>query len=197
MTRRIDQSFRGTHIAWTVRSTYISAVCVILPALLMFAPACDADDIPSAYVTAANAHRVPPAVLYAVGLTESRRTTPHGARPWPWTLNVDGRAYYYPSRSAAWLALRRHVAAKRTVDVGLMQVNWNWHSALLQDTWRALEPYHNLDAAARLLRGHYDATGDWWTAIGRYHAPANERRAERYRLRVGRHLKDLAHVAAR
>ena len=195
--RSVYPSLYATDIAQAIRRTCVVTACIVLPASCIFSPPCDARDIPHAYVTVANAHRVPPAVLYAVGLTESRRTTPHGVRPWPWTLNVDGRAYYYPSRSEAWLALRRHVAAKRTVDVGLMQVNWNWHSKLLKDTWRALEPYHNLDAAARLLRGHYDATGDWWTAIGRYHAPANERRAARYRLRVSKHLEDLAHVAAR
>src|SRR5690606_38498737 len=35
---------------------------------------------------------------------------------------------------------------------------------------QAFEPSFNVDYAARFLRGHYDETHSWKTAVGRYHS---------------------------
>ncbi|WP_242467267.1 lytic transglycosylase domain-containing protein [Ectothiorhodospira shaposhnikovii] len=153
--------------------------------------------IPPAYVAAAEAYRIPPEVLFAVALAESEiLLTSRRVLPWPWTLNVEGREERYRTRIEAYEAIQAHLAAgRRSIDIGLMQVNWHWHGELLQDPWLALDPHFNLRAGARILRDLHLEDGDWLISVGRYHAPARtpaaQARAERYRQRVIERLESL------
>lgn len=155
------------------------------------------DEIPKAYGRIAGEYGVPPAVLYAVALTESgQKLTTGSVRPWPWSLNVEGRPEYYASRGEAWQALMTHLAAGvRSIDIGLMQVNWRWHREALRDPWAALDPYFNLRVGASILRRRFEESRDWLLAAGRYHAPAAtgraRHRAAAYRGRVAKRLKRL------
>jgi hypothetical protein len=150
-------------------------------------PAWSADAVPSGYRLVASERAIPHAIFYAVALAESGRTlTTDGVRrPWPWTLNVAGDGYYYATRIEAWQALRKWLdQGKRSIDIGLMQVNWRYHQARLGDPWQALDPYHNLRVGAGILQDCYATRRDWWVSVGCYHAPANPERATRYRRRV-------------
>ena len=132
---------------------------------------------------------MPSTVLYGIALAESgRHIEGIGRRPWPWTLNIEGRGYYYASRHEAYVALRRALAAGKSVDVGVMQVNWRWHHSRLYDAWQALDPYHNLRTGAHILREQYQIKREWWRAVGAYHSPNDPRRAEGYARRVARQL---------
>ena len=46
----------------------------------------------------------------------------------------------------------------------------------------------------QLLRERHDETPDWFVAAGRYHAPSNPERAERYARRVFARLARIRHV---
>jgi hypothetical protein len=145
------------------------------------------ETVPSGYQAVAAERSIPEAIFYAVALAESGRNVESqaGRRPWPWTLNVGGKGYYYATRLEAWQALRDWLAqGKRSIDIGLMQVNWRYHQSRLGDPWQALDPYHNLRVGAEILQGCYANRQDWWDSVGCYHAPANPVRATRYRRRV-------------
>lgn len=150
--------------------------------------------VPQGYVDVANEHGIPPRILYAVAMQESALLLPSGiVRPWPWTLNVEGRAERFRGREEAHQALTWYLrSGVRSIDIGLMQVNWRWHGDRLRDPWTALDPYFNLRVGATILAEHYRSTGDWQKAIGLYHASANtpaaKHRAENYRADVNRHL---------
>lgn len=154
-------------------------------------------DIPSAYVVAAEDNGIPPEVLYAVAMTESQMSLGHAVRPWPWTLNVGGKGYRYDTRSDACTALRSFLQKTRVVDVGIAQMNVRWQTQVFgpgkrfSDPCAGLDPYANLDEAAKVIRQHYEASGDWVIAAGRYHRPAGGRPAERYRASVSRQLARL------
>lgn len=143
-------------------------------------------DVPLGYQAIAAAEGVPASVLYAMAMTESGAAFESGKRhPWPWSLNVEGRTLRYRSRVETWRALNALLAKGVTrVDIGLMQVSWAYHRDALGDSWKALDPYHNLRVGAAILRAQFQATGDWWQAVGRYHAPNHAERAHRYRARV-------------
>jgi len=153
--------------------------------------------IPPAYVEAAQAYAVPPEILFAVALAESELLlTSNRVMPWPWTLNVEGEEERYRNRLETWEAISRHLAkGRRSIDIGLMQVNWRWHRERLRDPWTALDPQFNLRAGASILHELYQEDGDWVTAIGRYHAPAGtlaaRQRAAAYRARVLERLERL------
>lgn len=144
-------------------------------------------DIPAAYVVAAENNAIPPAVLYAVASTESLVSLDQGPRPWPWTLNVAGESMRFGDRASACAALVDALKETRLVDVGIAQLNYRWQPQLFGEGQRfadpcaGLDPYANLDEAANLIRKHYEISGDWVMAAGRYHRPAGGKPAARYR----------------
>ena len=151
-------------------------------------------DVPSAYRMVAMAHGIPPAVLYAIALTESGRAlaTTADARPWPWSANFGGRGRFFESRSEAWAAIQDYLGSgRRSVDIGLMQVNWRYHHTQFHSVWDALDPHSNLIVAADILTACYRRLGDWWESVGCYHAPSNTERAAAYRRRVRAHWRRL------
>jgi len=150
-------------------------------------PVWSEDAVPSGYRLVASEKKIPESIFYAVALAESGRTVPAEGvrRPWPWTLNVAGDGYYYSTRIEAWQALQKWLdQGKRSIDIGLMQVNWRYHRERLGDPWKALDPFHNLHVGADILQECYATERDWWASVGCYHAPANPERAARYRRRV-------------
>lgn len=153
-----------------------------------------ADEVPPAYRMIALEKDLPPSLLYAVALTESGQSSlsEDQLRPWPWTLNVNGKGQYFPSRKAAWRALQHALASEqRSVDIGLMQINWRYHQQALGSPWQALEPYHNLRVGASILKGCHVTKLNWQKNVGCYHAPNNPPRAQRYSQRVTDYWQQL------
>ncbi len=155
------------------------------------------EQVPEGYRSIATESGIPSTMLYAVAMTESATQINDSNlyRPWPWTLNVAGKGYFFDSRVAAWQALKKWIRqGRRSIDIGLMQVNWGYHGKKLGTPWQALDPYHNLRVGADILNNCYQNRKDWWASVGCYHSPANKQRAERYRQRVTRHWRRLPHA---
>jgi len=173
----------------------LGAAAALVLNLLVESDAFAGESIPVGYASAARAHGVPADIFYAVALTESGKIVDRfrTRRPWPWTLNVGGKGYFYASREDAHRALLRFLAqGKRSIDIGLMQVNWRWHRDKLRDPWRALDPEHNLQVGARILATCYRERSDRWDAVGCYHAPNNKKFASRYRKNLAAHWRRIA-----
>ena len=153
--------------------------------MLMFALELNASEVPEGYVVVAQAHAVPPELLYALACAESGRRLSNGKiRPWPWALNVAGQSRYYATRVEAHQGLTAALSATSNIDIGLGQINWYWHRARLETPWRALDPYLNLHTVAEIFREQFEACrcDDWWVAVERYHAPSNTPAARERRL---------------
>lgn len=154
----------------------------------------DAAAVPQGYRQVAAEYGIPPAIFYAVALAESGRVldASPALHPWPWTLNIRGKAQFFERRRAAERALAAALAeGEDGIDVGLMQVNWRYHRARLKEPRAALDPYRNLRAGAAILQGCRQSRQDWWSAVGCYHAPADPARALAYRARVADHWRRL------
>jgi len=146
--------------------------------------------VPPGYKAVARSFGIPPRVFFAIALTESRKKI-YGRKimPWPWTLNVEGKGIRYANKKQAFIALSKFIAQnKLSVDIGLMQVNWKYHSKKLKTPWLALNPYYNMRVSAQILTNCYASKRDWWVCVGRYHSPGQKKaqvqRAEAYRQRV-------------
>ena len=129
------------------RSNRCRAWLIALTGLIVPGTGWSDESVPVGYRTVATERGIPYTVLYAVALTESAKKIrpPAVYRPWPWTLNIAGRGYFFDSRMAAWQALTAWLGTgRRSVDIGLMQVNWRYHKKRLGTPWQALDPYHNL-----------------------------------------------------
>lgn len=149
--------------------------------------------IPPVYVATAEVQGIPPTLFYAIAIQESGQYDQEKGklRPWPWSLNVAGKAYYYDSMETAWDALNSFVNEQPPhIGIGLVQVTWPFNQHLLLDPYTALEPSINLSIGAQILRACFDRLGDWWLAVGCYHSPTPAR-AVAYRERVRRHWQTL------
>lgn len=171
-------------------------------ALLLVILAARAEVPPPAYQLAAHGAGIPAAVLFAIALQESGMRIRGRLLPWPWTLNIAGKAQRFATHQAACLALLQALAKHDAtrIDAGLGQINLGYHGQRFSSPCEALEPYRNLAVAASLLREQHDATGDWILAAGHYHRPAGGAPAARYRAQFAQHLQQVAgspHVSTR
>ncbi|APQ11030.1 lytic transglycosylase [Pseudomonas oryzihabitans] len=177
----------------------IKAIGVGLLLQVMALGALAAETPPPAYQLAAYQAGIPSEVLYSVALQESgTRLRGHGQQlvPWPWTLNVAGAGYRFATRADACTALLvalRTVDAKR-VDVGIAQINMGWNASRFGrgvSPCEALNPYKNLEVAARMLAELRAEGGSWISVAGRYHRPAGGAPAARYREKFAKHLSRI------
>tara|TARA_R110002110_G_scaffold12718_1_gene60830 strand:+ start:24304 stop:24888 length:585 start_codon:yes stop_codon:yes gene_type:complete len=175
------------------RQSIVAWILGLLCGSLVF----EAQSIPAGYQRVANEYDLPPALLYAVALTESGQSALSEGRfrPWPWALNINGEGHYFTSRQEALQMLQAAlIHTNSSVDIGLMQINWRYHGAALGSAWQALDPYHNLRVAAAILRDCLNEHANWMQTAGCYHAPNDRTRAQAYASRVQQYLTQHADI---
>lgn len=114
----------------------------------------------------------------------------------PWLLRVDykGESHrlFFPSGRDAQQALQ-HLLARakfleteiphqweirkldvRSVDIGLMQINWKFHGRHFDSMQALFDPATNLDYAARYLKSLLKEHGDVEKAVAHYHSNTEE-----------------------
>ena len=130
---------------------------------------------------------VDPKVLAGIAMNESN----YAGRPWPWTLNVAGRGYFFKSREGAYRAITYLLSQDRCdFDVGIMQVNWCYHHQRFASPWDALKPSTNIKAAESILNENYSKTHSVAQAVAYYHS-ANPEPGREYLARFVQHLDQL------
>lgn len=164
------------------------ATAVIFSALSVH---CLAETPPPAYQRAAAGSAIPVDILWAVAKVESNFKIKIGVYPWPWTLNVAGKAMYFRTRdeacNAALVGLEKH--GKYGVDIGLTQQNWGYVGKdFYSHPCDALDPNDNLRTASIRLKQCYAEHSDWVMAAGCYHRPAGGEPAQRYRESIRKKL---------
>jgi hypothetical protein len=127
------------------------------------------------------AHTIPSQLLHAIALTESGRwhgnkqavgQGPKGAlKPWPWSINVEGKPYIFKTKEEAVQAVKRfRTKGVRSIDIGCMQVNLHHHPHAFSSIEQAFDPGYNVRYAAKFLLDNYQRKGNWRQAIGAYHS---------------------------
>lgn len=158
--------------------------------LALFAPAARASDpaaqCDAAAQTAAAATGVPISVLKAISLTETGRKSGGKMRPWPWTVNMEGKGVWFddPDSAKAYV-YKNYKRGARSFDVGCFQLNYKWHGQNFASIEEMFLPEPNALYAARFLRDLYREKGDWSAAAGAYHS-RNKKYADRYIKRFDR-----------
>ena len=120
---------------------------------------------------------IPRHLLSAISKIESGRKDEGSGKfvAWPWTLNVEGAGYTYPTKEAAIAAVRKfHAQGKKSIDVGCMQVNLMHHPKAFRSLDEALDPRKNIEYASRFLSDLRDTHGSWTQAVAHYHSATQE-----------------------
>lgn len=137
-------------------------------------------------LVAAERTGVPLSVLKAISLTETGRKRGGRFRPWPWTINMEGKGHWFESREEARAYVDKEFArGARSFDIGCFQINYKWHGENFASIDEMFDPMANALYAARLLGQLQAETGDWGKAAGAYHS-RTAKFAERYQARFER-----------
>jgi len=188
----------------------IAVVLVLVGATVGSSEAVRASTDPSALceraaIVAAGRTGVPISVLKAIMLTETGRQSGNVMRPWPWTVNMEGKGRWFDSASAAIAYAEEHNKRGATsFDVGCFQINYKWHHQNFTALDVMFNPLENALYAAEFLADLYSETSDWEAAAGAYHSRTPDY-ADAYRVRFagfrkmflaedGRPLPDLATI---
>jgi hypothetical protein len=147
--------------------------------ILLFATSAHASPPPqpsalcdAAIVAAERTTHLPPRLLGAIAEVESGRLDAAGhLRPWPWTIDAEGRGQFFASKQEAVAAVQALQAqGVQSIDVGCMQVNLTHHPNAFVSLDQAFDPTANAQYAARFLNTLYGISGSWLQATAAYHS---------------------------
>ncbi|MCB2135651.1 MAG: transglycosylase SLT domain-containing protein [Rhodobacteraceae bacterium] len=137
-------------------------------------------------VEAARQIGVPLSVLRAISLTETGRKRGGAFRPWPWTVNMEGKGLWFDTEAEAKAYVAKEYArGARSFDVGCFQINYRWHGEAFRSVDDMFDPLTNALYAARFLSTLYAEKGAWGPAAGAYHS-RNSEFADKYQARFER-----------
>lgn len=132
---------------------------------------------------------VPPEVIWAVARSESNLGK---LGPWPWTINIHGKGYYFKSQKEMLTFIHKKTKRKRyiSIDIGCMQLNTIYHGHKFKNIEEMTNIYKNMLVAAKYLRELYDTNKRnpahkglpinriWGYAVGDYHSQRNLKGAQ-------------------
>ena len=120
---------------------------------------------------AARANDVPLDILLAITRTETGRTIDGHLAPWPWTVNLEGKGFWFASEvEAKTFVFDVFKAGARSFDVGCFQINYRWHGKAFRSIDAMFDPNENAAYAAQFLKELHDEHGTWPQAVGAYHS---------------------------
>lgn len=126
---------------------------------------------------------VPTFVLQAISLTETGRKNSGEMRPWPWTVNMEGKGVWFETEDAARAYVyKNYKRGARSFDVGCFQINYKWHGQEFASIEEMFDPNPNALYAANFLLKLYREKGNWSEAAGAYHS-RTQKYAEKYEKR--------------
>lgn len=104
------------------------------------------------------------------------------AQPWPWTLNIDGRGFYYRTFKEALFAAKKAYKNKvKKLGIGLGQIEWKYHKTRFNDLSEALNPKKNIKAVCDILdEGRSLGITNAYELAAYYHRPIRDSLAFKY-----------------
>ncbi|MEM9968405.1 MAG: lytic transglycosylase domain-containing protein [Pseudomonadota bacterium] len=140
---------------------------------------------------------VPIDVLRAVARVDSVRPRTEMLKPWPWTVNMEGRAVWFDTAEQAQVFVFRHfMTGARSFDIGCFQINYRWHAQAFSSIEEMFDPLINARFAAEFLVALKTELGDWPQATGAFHSKAHKHTQQHIRDRKAPPHSDLvSHTA--
>jgi len=173
-------------------AAYLCSVLAVQPAPAAVSPLTTAAICDQAAAYAAQQTGVPISVLQAISLNETGKKRNGTMRPWPWTVNMEGKGVWFDTQDAARAYVyQNYKRGARSFDVGCFQINFKWHGKAFSSIEEMFDPKPNALYAARFLLDLYAEKGSWSAAAGAYHS-RTPKYADRYRKRFERFRAALA-----
>ncbi len=122
--------------------------------------------------------KVDPKLLYAIALVESKKISGPVARPNPYALNIDNKAYHPTTHTKAADLLNSALTRTKSIAVGAMQVSIRWNGNRVSNPEDLLDLRTNVRVGTQILcefiKGGKGDDHSLAVALGRYHTPNPE-----------------------
>jgi hypothetical protein len=118
-------------------------------------------------------HGIPQNLLRSMSVIETGRwhKTAQLYYTWPWTVNQEGKSYYFSTKDEAINLVKKKLEQGFTnIDIGCMQINLHHHPEAFTNLTEAFDPKINIEYAANFLKRNYRISNDWKKAIALYHS---------------------------
>ena len=133
--------------------------------------------------------KIPNKLLSSISFTETGITKNGIYQPWPWSLNVNGKAIFFDSKKEMLNYLDKAVyEKKKNIDIGCMQLNYRYHGSMFKNLEDMTDPEENIYYAGSFLKKLFLKHKSWNLAISRYHS-SNPIRMKVYLKKVHEHWK--------
>lgn len=173
------------------RAGVLCTILILLCPALASAQDGDAALCNVAAVQAAQQAGMPQEVLLALTLVETGRTSEGKFLPWPWTVNMEGKGYWFDTRAeGVAFVTQAYANGARSFDVGCFQINHRWHGEAFTSFEQMFEPLDNAQYAAKFMGELFAERSSWEWAAGAYHS-RTESLAVKYRTRYARIVANL------
>lgn len=124
-------------------------------------------DVKSVIRAAEEKHDIPEGLLLAIAEIESSTS--------PYAINMSGKSHFAGSLNEAKKLVQTALDSGLTnIDIGVMQLNYRWHSKQFTSVDEMLTPEKNIEYAASLLAGLKNTHGSWQEAVRYYHSAKPE-----------------------
>jgi hypothetical protein len=105
------------------------------------------------------------------GLLEKISHHESSTHPWTIHINHNKKSYFFKNKEAMVKYVSKlNDLGYQNIDIGCMQVNLSYHKSEFSKIEHIIEPEYNVYYAAKLLKNHYNQTGDWFRAVAHYHS---------------------------
>ena len=144
-------------------------------------------------------YQIKPQLLQTIASVESGRWDEKLGRriAWPWTIQADGKGYYYKSKQEAVAAIKALYAQGITnIDVGCMQINMRYHRKAFKSIEDSLDPEQNVAYSAKFLRSLYNRNGHNWQKTAMQYHSINYERGLIYKGRLEKHYAEYINSTA-
>ncbi|WP_424942666.1 transglycosylase SLT domain-containing protein [Aliiroseovarius crassostreae] len=192
MTRNVDHPVQVEHRFRSVAVFLLVIVKLLFPQPALATEGDDSHVCDQIASLASAQTGVPLSVLKAISLTETGRTRGGKVRPWPWTVNMEGKGVWFDTEDEARAYVYKHFKrGARSFDVGCFQINYKWHHQNFSSLEEMFDPLANGLYAAKFLSELYQEKGNWKDAAGAYHS-RTPKFANRYKERFAKHRATYA-----
>lgn len=118
---------------------------------------------------------IPLQILLGITRVETGRKQGSALAPWPWTINLAGKGYWFDTADAAIAFAQSQLdAGNSNFDIGCFQINLSWHKAAFASLNDAFDPEQNANYAASFLSSLEKSKGNWRDATAAYHSNTPE-----------------------
>lgn len=122
-----------------------------------------ASDLTDLITKAELSYNIPSGLLKSIAKVESGFT--------PLSLNAVGKTMKFTTKEEVLAKITELLEQGITnIDIGVMQLNYRWHSKQFNNIEAMLIPEQNIYYAAQLLSGFYKQYGSWQQAVRYYHS---------------------------